>query len=199
METAMKRICLAVVVFALAGCQTQQQGAVLTPVAPAVSPQQPAPPIAAAVSAGPLTRAAVETYMDAQESDLRSYLRGQGVLVARRGDGLLVNIPNDKLFDKMELTAWGNAVITSVSQVFAHYDHSAVEVDAYTDSTGTDQENLSLSQKRAKIVSDALAQKGVAPARLTASGLGATNPKVTDTRDPRNRRIELKITPTPSG
>ena len=83
--------------------------------------------------------------------------------------------------------------------MFAHYDHSAVEVDAYTDSTGTDQENLSLSQKRTKIVSDALAQKGVAPARLTASGLGATNPKVTDTRDPRNRRIELKITPTPSG
>ena len=77
----MKRICLAVVVFALAGCQTQQQGAVLTPVAPAVSPQQPAPPIAAAVSAGPLTRAAVETYMDAQEGDLRSYLRGQGVLL----------------------------------------------------------------------------------------------------------------------
>jgi outer membrane protein OmpA-like peptidoglycan-associated protein len=195
----MKRICLAVVVFALAGCQTQQQGALPSPVAPPVSPQQPAPPTPAVVSAGPLTRAAVETYMDAQEGDLRAYLRGQGRLVARRGNGLVVSIPNDKLFDKMELTTWGTAVITSVAQVLAHYDHSAVEVDAYTDSTGSDQENLTLSQKRAKIVSDALAQYGVAPARLTASGLGATNPTVTDPRDPRNRRIELKITPTPSG
>jgi outer membrane protein OmpA-like peptidoglycan-associated protein len=195
----MRKICFAVALLALAGCQTQQQGAPVPNEPTTVAPQQSATQNSAVVSAGPLTRAAVETYMDAQEGDLRSYLRGQGMLVARRGDGLLVSIPNDRLFDKMELTAWGHAVITSVSQVFAHYDHSAVEVDAYTDSTGSDQENLTLSQKRAKIVSDALAQDGVAQARLSASGLGATNPKVTDPRDPRNRRIELKITPTPSG
>ena len=196
----MKRICIAVALLALAGCQTQQQTALPEPqTQDIVAPQQPSQPVSPITSAGPLTRAAVETYMDAQEGDLRSYLRGQGVLVARRGDGLVVSIPNDKLFDRMELTAWGHAVITSVSQVLAHYDHSAVEVDAYTDSTGSDQENLTLSQKRAKIVSDAFAQNGVAQARLTASGLGAVNPKVTDTRDPRNRRIELKITPTPAG
>jgi len=194
----MKKIYLAVVALALAGCQMQQQSAP-PPAAADVTPQRPLTPRAAVTSAGPLTRAAVETYMDAQEADLREYLRGQGVLVARRGDGLVVIVPNDRLFEKTQVTAWGNAVITSVAQVLAHFDHSAVEVDGYTDSTGSEEENLALSQKRAKIVSEALAQNGVAQARLTANGLGATNPKVSDPRDPRNRRIELKITPTPSG
>ena len=194
----MRKAVLAVALLALAGCSTQQQS-VVPPAEPpvAVPQQQPsAPPV---TSAGPLTKAAVETYMDAQESDLRSYLRGQGVLVARRGDDLVVTIPNDRMFEKMEVTAWGAAVLTSVAQVLGHYDHSAVEVNAYTDSIGTEQENLTLSGKRAKIVADTLVQDGVAKARLAANGLGATNPKFTDQRDPRNRRIELKITPTPSG
>jgi len=195
----MRKTCLAVALLALAGCQTPQQSVVPPPVAPpdAVPQQQPSqPPV---TSAGPLTKAAVETYMDAQEADLRSYLRGQGVLVARRGDDLVVTIPNDRLFEKMEVTAWGNALAMSVAQVLEHYDHSAVEVDAYSDATGSDSENLALSQKRAKIMADALAQNGVAQARLTAKGLGATDPKFSDPRDVRNRRIELRITPTPSG
>jgi outer membrane protein OmpA-like peptidoglycan-associated protein len=196
----MKRLGLAIAILLLAGCQSQQQAGLPPPVSSpdVVPPSQPSP-AQQVTSAGPLTKAAVETYMDAQESDLRSYLRGQGVLVARRGDMLLVTIPNDKLFQSMTVTPWGGAVLASIAQVLAHYDHSAVEVDAFTDSTGSDQENLTLSQKRARTVSDALTQNGVTAARLTASGLGATSPKTTDPRDPKNRRIELKITPTPSG
>lgn len=196
----MRRACLALAVLALAGCQTQQQTAVPPPVAPpTTAPLEPAQPAQQVTTAGPLRRAEVGTYMDAQEADLHSYLRGQGVRVARRGDGLVVNIPNDKLFDHTEVSSWGNAVLTSVAQVLAHYDHSAVEVDAYTDSTGTDEQNLALSQERASVVSDALARDGVAPARLKVNGLGATNPMSSDPKDARNRRIELKITPTPSG
>jgi len=196
----MKRICLALAMIALAGCQSPPQGAMPSQAGqPGAAPAQPATPQPAVTSAGPLTKAAVETYMDAQESDLRTYLRGQGVLVARRGDSLVVGIPNDKLFEKMAISAWGNAVLESVAQVLAHYDHSAVEIDAYTDATGSEQENLDLSQRRAKIVEGSLVQNGVTQARLSANGLGASNPKFSDPRDPRNRRIELKITPTPSG
>jgi outer membrane protein OmpA-like peptidoglycan-associated protein len=200
MEGAMKKACLALMVLALAGCQTEQQTSAQPSVTPQVTaPLEPTQPAQQVTSAGPLRRAEVGTYMDAQESDLRSYLRGQGVLVARRGDGLVVNIPNDKLFDHADVSKWGSAVLTSIAQVLAHYDHSAVEVDAYTDSTGSDEQNLALSQKRATVVSDALARDGVAAARLKANGLGATNPKSSDPKDPRNRRIELKVTPTPSG
>lgn len=135
--------------------------------------------------------------MDAQESDLRSYLRGQGVMVARRGDALAVTVPTDKLFDKMEISAWGSAVLQSVAQVLAHYDHTLVEVNCYTDASGGEQQNLTLSQKRAKAVSTGLSSYGVAAPRLSANGLGATNLRVADANDPRNRRIEIKITPNP--
>jgi outer membrane protein OmpA-like peptidoglycan-associated protein len=135
--------------------------------------------------------------MDAQEGDLRSYLRGQGVLVARRGDALAVTVPTDKLFDKMEISAWGTAVLQSVAQVLAHYDHTLVEVNCYTDASGGEQQNLTLSQKRAKAVSGGLASNGVSASRLSANGLGATNLRVTNANDPRNRRVEIKITPNP--
>lgn len=193
----MKRTCLVVAALALAGCQTHETATPLPP--PAVSPVAPAqpstrPPVQ---SAGPLSKAEVETYMDAQEADLRSYLRGQGVLVARRGNGLALTVSSDKLFEGAEIGAWGNAFVESVAQVLAHYDHTLVEVNCYTDSSGGDQPNLALSQKRAKAVADALTRSGVAAARLTANGLGATNLRVANAADPKNRRIEIKITPNP--
>lgn len=135
--------------------------------------------------------------MDAQEGDLRSYLRGQGVLVARRGDVLAVTVPTDKLFEKSEVSAWGNALLQSVAQVLAHYDHTLVEVNCFTDATGGEQQNLALSQKRAKTISAGLANHGVNASRLSANGLGAINLRVTNANDPRNRRIEIKITPSP--
>jgi outer membrane protein OmpA-like peptidoglycan-associated protein len=118
-------------------------------------------------------------------------------MVARRGDALAVTVPTDKLFDKMEISAWGSAVLQSVAQVLAHYDHTLVEVNCYTDASGGEQQNLTLSQKRAKAVSTGLSSYGVAAPRLSANGLGATNLRVADANDPRNRRIEIKITPNP--
>jgi outer membrane protein OmpA-like peptidoglycan-associated protein len=180
----------------LAGCQTEQQYVPppAPPPPPPSMPQQPAPP---PVSAGPLTKAGVGTYMDAQESDLRQLLRGQGVAVARRGDALVVTVPSDNLFERMAIGAWGGAFVKGVAEIFAHYDHTAIEIGAYTDTTGRDELNLSLSEKRAQALADALKQNGIAAARLSAVGYGATNPKVSDGKDPRNRRIEIRIVPKP--
>lgn len=161
------------------------------------TPPQTTPSVPPVQSAGPLTKAGVETYMDAQEGDLRSYLRGQGVLVARRGDALAVTVPTDKLFEKSEVSAWGAAVLQSVAQVLAHYDHTLIEVNCYTDATGGEQQNLGLSQKRAKTIAAGLTRYGVGSSRITANGLGATNLRVANANDPRNRRIEIKITPNP--
>jgi outer membrane protein OmpA-like peptidoglycan-associated protein len=193
----MKKIATALVALVLAGCQTPQQ--VAPPPSPsvpsAVPPQRlPQPPVQ---SAGPLTRAGVETYMDAQEADLRSYLRGQGILVARRGDSLALTVQSDKLFEGGVLSAWGNAFLQSVAQVFAHYDRTIVEVNGYSDGGGSEQQALAASQKRAKAIGDGLASYGISPARLKVNGLGAADLRVADVRDARNRRIEIKITPNP--
>jgi outer membrane protein OmpA-like peptidoglycan-associated protein len=199
-ERAMKNISLVLVsaAFVLAGCQTGRQ-----PVPPPPAPPPPPPPgvqqpvQAPVTSAGPLTKASVGTYMDAQESDLRQLLRGQGVTVARRGDVLLVTVPSDNLFEHLAIGAWGAAFVRGVSEVLAHYDHTLIEVDAYTDTTGREEQNLSLSQKRAQTLADAFKQNGVAASRLTAAGYGATNPKISNGKDPRNRRVEIKIVPAP--
>ncbi len=195
----MKKIALvlASAAFALAGCQTGQQY-VPPPAPPPPPPPSPQQPVQAPVtSAGPLTKAGVGTYMDAQESDLRQLLRGQGVTVARRGDVLLVTVPSDNLFDHLAIGAWGGAFVKGVAEIFAHYDRTLIEVGAYTDTRGREEQNLSLSQQRAEALAAALKQNGVASSRLTATGYGATNPKVSDGKDPRNRRVEIRIVPKP--
>lgn len=200
----MKRLFLAVAVLALAGCQTEQHYTIEAPPQPQQPgppqpvPQQP-PPLAG--TAGPLTKAGVERYMDGQETDLRARLRGKGVMVARRADVLLITIPNDKLFVRLVVSSSGRDLLEEVASVLAHYDHTVIEVSAYTDTSGSPESNLAVSQKRARLVSDALAQAGVAPARIAATGMGEANLKVRtgdNVAEPRNRRIEIRITPKPA-
>jgi outer membrane protein OmpA-like peptidoglycan-associated protein len=203
----MKRLPLALASFAflLAGCQQHYTvegpppGA--QPPLPAAPPGQPRPalPPGPVGSAGPLTKAGVEKYMDGQETDLRARLRGTGAVVARRGEVLVVTIPSDKLFERMSLGYEGRSILQNVAQVLAHYDHTAIDVSAYTDTTGSADQNLSISQKRADAVGASLKDGGVAATRVTAKGYGATNLKViANGADPRNRRIELRVTPKPS-
>jgi len=69
-------------------------------------------------------------------------------------------------------------------------------VAGYTDDTGADALNLSLSQKRAATVAAALKAKGIAPARLATQGLGKSNPRypnVNDDSRAHNRRVEIVI------
>ena len=95
------------------------------------------------------------------------------------------------------ISAWGNALLQSVAQVMAHYDHTLIDVNAYTDARGGEGKDVTRSQKRAQAVADGLARNGVAASRIRANGLGATNLRVADANDPRNRRVEIKITPDP--
>jgi OmpA-OmpF porin, OOP family len=66
-------------------------------------------------------------------------------------------------------------------------------VEGYTDARGTDQYNLGLSERRAEAVTKFLYEKGVAPEKVTAVGLGKANPRVPDPMDAVNRRVEMRI------
>jgi peptidoglycan-associated lipoprotein len=55
-----------------------------------------------------------------------------------------------------------------------------IELMSHTDSRGTDEDNMILSQKRAQSVVDYLISKGIAPDRMTARGYGESQPKVVD-------------------
>jgi outer membrane protein OmpA-like peptidoglycan-associated protein len=77
-----------------------------------------------------------------------------------------------------------------------------IELSAHTDSKGTDEYNLKLSDARAKSVVDYLISKGIDAARLEAKGYGESAPVADNTRadgsdnpDGRqmNRRTEFKV------
>ena len=158
------------------------------------------PPQQQTVTAGPLTSAGVGRYMDALERDLRQRLRGSGIAVARRGDDLLLTFPNDKLFAGASLGSSGQGVLESVAQLLRTYGHAQVQVNGYTDTGGSPEQNLTVSQKRAALVGDALTQSGIAAGRIEAHGFGEANLKIATgdhVSEPRNRRIEVRIVARP--
>jgi outer membrane protein OmpA-like peptidoglycan-associated protein/Tol biopolymer transport system component len=72
-----------------------------------------------------------------------------------------------------------------------------IEVSGHTDNVGKKQDNLTLSQNRAKSVNDYLVSKGIVQTRLAYKGYGDAKPEVandTDEHRQLNRRTEFKIT-----
>lgn len=71
-----------------------------------------------------------------------------------------------------------------------------IEIGGHTDSDGSDQYNLDLSNKRAASVKDYLLSKGVSPDRIQSKGYGETKPLVgnkTEKDRAINRRVEFKV------
>ena len=67
-------------------------------------------------------------------------------------------------------------------------------INGYTDETGSDAHNLSLSDDRAKAVMASLVTAGIPAARLQAKGYGKTNPVAANSDEAgkaANRRVEL--------
>jgi outer membrane protein OmpA-like peptidoglycan-associated protein len=167
---------------------------------PAPPPSVPVTPPQHVVTAGPLAPAGVGRYMDALERDLRQRLRGSGVVVARRGNDMLLTIPNARLFASESVSTAGQSLLASVVQGLRIYDHTLVQVNGYTDTSGSPEQNLTVSLKRAGLVGDALAQSGVTSSRIEVHGFGATSLKIATgdhVNEPRNRRIEMRIVPRP--
>jgi outer membrane protein OmpA-like peptidoglycan-associated protein len=164
-----------------------------------VGPYQP-PPVA---SAGPLKTAQVSAYMDNQENDLRAHMRALGVIVARRGNDMVLTIADSRLFgDGADVSGEGARILQGLATVARHYDHTAIEVDSFTDTTGSPVKNMDVSTRRATSVVSTLASYGVSRGRLTAKGFGEQNLRINtgpNVNEPRNRRTEIHITPAPMG
>ncbi len=73
----------------------------------------------------------------------------------------------------------------------------SIEIGGHTDNTGNAADNIKLSGNRAKSVVDYLVSKGIAAARLTWKGYGATKPIADNSKEEgkaKNRRTEFKVT-----
>lgn len=139
-------------------------------------------------------------YMDVQEAKLREKMRGTGVSVTRQGDNIVLNMPNNVTFDSSSSTlkAAGTTTLSGVAMVLKEYEKTAVNVVGYTDSTGTRDLNMRLSQQRAESVASSLIAQGVAANRLRTQGMGPDNPVAsnsTETGKAQNRRVEITLSP----
>ena len=150
--------------------------------------------------AGALAGGAVGGYMDYQEAKLRKQLAGTGVGVTRVGDEIVLNMPGNVTFDtnRAEIRPDFYAVLNSVVLVIKEYEKTIIEVTGHTDSTGTVEYNLELSQRRADSVGGYLKGQGVNSMRVLTQGFGKQHPIASnDTPEGRqqNRRVELRLTP----
>lgn len=72
----------------------------------------------------------------------------------------------------------------------------AVSVVGHTDTAGNPQYNLTLSQKRAAVVSRLLVEQGVNPAYIKSTSHGEENPLIKtadNVNEPKNRRVEVVV------
>ena len=149
---------------------------------------------------GAVAGGSVGVYMDNQEQELREQLEGTGVSVTRTGDNITLNMPGNVTFavNSADVSANFYEVLNSVAIVLDEFDSTLVEVAGYTDSTGSEDYNLSLSQKRASSVANYLSAQDVRPDRLMSVGAGESRPVASnDTPSGReqNRRVEITIVP----
>lgn len=149
---------------------------------------------------GGLTGAGIGAYMDRQEAKLREQLRGTGVSVTRVGDNITLNMPGHVTFqtDSADLNASFFRVLDSVALVAKEFDKTIIESAGHTDSTGSEQYNQQLSERRAGTVAQYLRSRGIAADRLITVGVGEMRPIASnDTAAGRaqNRRVELTFAP----
>jgi outer membrane protein OmpA-like peptidoglycan-associated protein len=76
------------------------------------------------------------------------------------------------------------------------YTNRNVLIEGHTDSVGSDEFNLTLSQKRADSLKEALTGKGIAGERITPVGYGKKYPVASNDTvagKQQNRRVEVSI------
>lgn len=129
-------------------------------------------------------------------------LEGKFASVRQDARGTIVSLA-DILFDFNKATLRRDVEfnLVKIATILNQYDEMNVVVEGHTDAIGTDEYNLTLSQKRAQAVSDFLASQGVNAKRLSWEGYGKTRPvadNATEEGRQKNRRVDLVIQDTPA-
>ncbi|MEL7412039.1 MAG: outer membrane beta-barrel protein [Pseudomonadota bacterium] len=76
------------------------------------------------------------------------------------------------------------------------YPQAQVEINGYSDTTGSEAYNQQLTEKRAQAVAEHFQAEGIAADRMTVKGMGEANPVASnETREGReeNRRVEVVV------
>jgi outer membrane protein OmpA-like peptidoglycan-associated protein len=149
---------------------------------------------------GALAGGSVGLYMDNQETKLRQRLEGTGVSVTRQGDNIILNMPSNITFptNQADIKPHFYEVLNSVALVLKEFNRTLVNVNGFTDSDGSEEYNIDLSQRRADAVAQYLISQQLDGNRFEVRGFGENHPIATNTSasgKAQNRRVEIKIVP----
>lgn len=101
-------------------------------------------------------------------------------------------------YNKSNITQEGAFELDKLVQVMKNNDQIVIMAKAHTDSRGSDQYNLDLSDRRAKSTVQYIISKGISASRISGKGYGESEPKVqcepcTEEEYSQNRRSEFLI------
>ncbi len=124
----------------------------------------------------------------------------QGVKITRNGNILFVTFRSDNQFDvgSFALRPSAQQDIATMADILKTYDKTTILVAGHTDSSGSEELNQTLSERRANAVKNIMVAQGITPARVTTVGFGESQPVADNSTEygrQLNRRVEIKITP----
>ena len=109
----------------------------------------------------------------------------------------LLEIENiEFIANKSKLTTKGLTTVEKLAEIMKKYPDTRIEIGGHTDSDGSEDFNLKLSQERVDSVKRALVERGIDAGRIVAKGYGESRPLVANNSDQnkqRNRRVEITI------
>ena len=101
-------------------------------------------------------------------------------------------------FNKSNITKEGAFELDKAVETLKKYPEMVIMVKSHTDSRGSDQYNMSLSNRRAKSTVQYIISKGISKDRISGQGYGESEPKVqctecTEEQHAQNRRSEFIV------
>jgi OmpA-OmpF porin, OOP family len=99
-------------------------------------------------------------------------------------------------WDKATLTPRAEQIIKEAADASTHVQVTRIEVNGYTDTSGSPHYNMGLSMRRAQAVAAELVKDGVPKNEISIHGFGETHllvPTGPGVREPQNRRVEIII------
>ena len=140
--------------------------------------------------------ALIGRYMDKQADEIRRDMKG--ATVTRVGEGILITFDSGLLFDvnSHSLRGTTQSNLNELARILNKYSDTDVLIEGHTDSTGSDELNQSLSERRAQSVSNYLIRQAVSKDRLITIGYGENQPiadNETASGRQQNRRVEVAI------
>lgn len=141
---------------------------------------------------------AIGEKMDNQAKQIKEAL--PGAEVERVNEGIKITFQESVVnfsFDSSNLTPSSEENLAKLAKVLKEQPNTNISIYGHTDSKGSDDYNLKLSERRANSVVNYLNSLGISISRITPKGMGETEPIATnDTPEGRakNRRVEFAIT-----